>query len=141
MCFKTSAYSRQLALRICRRFSTTISRMAKTKSSFITWLGYIVRGINICQLIGAFIALYVVDQEELANEWKFHPEKPLISDIDFHFVFGIWIFTIFTGLLHNLLFEIGEAKGILVFLKISIAIGIIKEIVSVFVSRIQDRCY
>ena len=111
------------------------------KSSFVTWLGYIVRGINICQLIGAFIALYVVDQEELANEWKYHPEKPLISDIDFHVVFGIWIFTIFTGLLHNLLFEIGEAKGILVFLKISIAIGIIKEFVSVFVSRIQNRCY
>ena len=104
--------------------------MVKRKSSFVTWLGYVVRGINICQLIGVIIAIYVVDKEDLENDWKYYPKKPLISDIHFDVVFGIWIFTLLTGLLHNLLFDIGEAKGLLWVLKISIGIGIIKEIVS-----------
>ena len=103
--------------------------MVKRKSSFVTWLGYVVRGINICQLIGVIIAIYVVDKEDLENDWKYYPKKPLISDIHFDVVFGIWIFTLLTGLLHNLLFDIGEAKGLLGLLKISIGIGIIKEIV------------
>ena len=118
-----------------------MAKTAKTKSSFVAWLGFVVQCINICQLIGAIIAFYEVDKEELANEWKYHPEKPIISDIHIDVVFHLWLFTICTGLVHNFLFDFGEAKGILVFLKISIAIGIIKEIVSVFVSRIQDRCY
>ena len=104
--------------------------MVKRKSSFVTWLGYVVRGINICQLIGVIIAIYVVDKEDLENDWKYYPKKPLISDIHFDVVFGIWIFTLLTGLLHNLLFDIGEAKGLLGLLKISIGIGIVKEIVT-----------
>ena len=73
-----------------------MAKTAKTKSSFVAWLGFVVQCINICQLIGAIIAFYEVDKEELANEWKYHPEKPIISDIHIDVVFHLRLFTICT---------------------------------------------
>ena len=95
----------------------------------VSWLGFIVKIINVGQIIALCITLYVEDKEKMENDWKYYPEKPLISDIPIDWIFGLWIFCLVSGLVHNILFDFGEYKDFNRLMKISIWIGIIKEIV------------
>ena len=105
------------------------SRNSKKKCGLVSWLGFIVKIINVGQIIALCITLYVEDKEKMENDWKYYPEKPLISDIPIDWIFGLWIFCLVSGLVHNILFDFGEYKDFNRLMKISIWIGIIKEIV------------
>merc|ERR1712227_649379 len=104
---------------------------SRNSKRFVKWLGIVVKFINFCQIIGLIVTVCVVGKDELARDWKYYPSKPYISDIPFDGVFGLWIFCLVAGLLHNLAFDLGEMRDYIWLLEISIWIGIIKEIVEI----------
>ena len=112
---------------------------SRNSKGFVKWLGTFVKFINFCQIIGLIVTVCVVGKDELARDWQYFPRKPYISDIPFDGIFGLWIFCLVSGLVHNLAFDLGEMRDDIWLLKISIWIGIIKEIVRYFTGFYETK--
>ena len=85
--------------------------------------------INISLLIIAIFTFAFI-REEIAEDWKYYPRKPFVSNIPYEYVFGLGISCILVGLTHTLLWSIAECIDSTILMRVSISIGIVKEIVS-----------
>ena len=106
-------------------------KMPRKNTQCIDYLAPIVVIINVFLLITAIVT-FITIREDIAHNWKFQPEKPFISDIPFDYIFALGIGCISTGLLHTFLWYIAECIDSICLMKLSIGIGVLKEIVSIY---------
>ena len=103
--------------------------MARNSASMVDYLARAVILINVTLLIISVVTFATI-REDIADNWKNYPRKPIVSDIPYDYIFGLTIFCISTGFLHTILWYIAERIDNTCLMKASITIGILKEIVS-----------